>query len=45
MDWNPDERDRFLRHLDDAKRRIQVVYAIALIGALALLLAFVSVAL
>jgi len=45
MDWNPDDRDRFLRHLDDARRKVQFVYAIALIGALALLLAFVGVAL
>ena len=45
MDWNPDERDRFPRNLDDAKRRIQILYAIALIGGLALLLAFVAVAL
>lgn len=45
MDWNPEERDRFLRQLDEAKRRVQIVYAIALMGALALLVAFVSVAL
>ena len=45
MDWNPDDRDRFLRQLDNARRKVQIVYAIALIGGLALLLAFIGVAL
>jgi hypothetical protein len=45
MDWNPDDRNRFLRQLDDARRKLQVVYAIVLIAALALLLAFVGFAL
>ncbi len=45
MDWNPEDRKRFLRQLDDARRRVQIVYAIALIGGLALLLGFVGVAL
>lgn len=45
MDWNPDDRDRFLRQLDKTRRKVQIVYAIALLAGLALLLAFVSVAL
>ena len=28
MDWNPDDRDRFLRQLDEAKRKVQIIYAV-----------------
>ncbi|MGH9509648.1 MAG: hypothetical protein ACRD2M_06915 [Terriglobales bacterium] len=44
MDWNPDDRDRFLRQLDDAKRKVQAVYAVVLIGTTILLLTFLGYA-
>ncbi|MGH9651074.1 MAG: hypothetical protein ACRD3I_11465 [Terriglobales bacterium] len=44
MAWNPDDRDRFLRQLDDAERKVQMVYAVVLIGTTILLLNFLGYA-
>ena len=44
MDWDPKDRDRFLRHLDDAKRKVQILYAVVLIGSTVLLLSFLGYA-
>jgi hypothetical protein len=44
MPWNPDDRDRFLRQLDEAKRKVQIFYAIVLIGTTVLLLSLLGYA-
>ncbi|MCI0355882.1 MAG: hypothetical protein L0099_12705 [Acidobacteria bacterium] len=44
MEWNPGGRHRFLRQLDDARRRVQLVYAVVLIGTTVLLLSFLGYA-
>jgi hypothetical protein len=44
VDWDPKDRDRFLRNLDEARRKVQIVYAVVLIGSTVLLLGFLGYA-
>lgn len=44
MDGDPKDRDRFLRNLDEAKRKVQIIYAAMLIGGTVLLLSLLAYA-
>jgi hypothetical protein len=44
MDLDTKDRDRFLRNLDEAKRKVQLIYAVMLIGGTVLMLSFLAYA-